>query len=826
VASEIWNSEGVEIMLKYSLFVFAIGMFLLPSFSVAAGEVAEQKMNSTRLVQATTLSLDEDEVVWLYDFEDPDGLENWIFTDPASAPHDNHWSIDTFEPHGGENSWRCFDPDVGSEVYGGYDNDWMQMLTLPAQDFSAVTIGTLDFWFRCVSEAGNWDGATMLIAYGPDVDNLTYEIPTPNAGFGDYDETNIREFARFWPGFIVPGWASVDEYTNAIFDLSAYVGNAYVRISFAFASDGSYNSINDETYFGFQVDDILLDLDGTVVFANDAESGQGDIVFLNGGDASTIDPVPNVFGLFEPDGAPSATHAIGIEDYDPNWIAFDHFAECPSVFDAVELEFGESQYFDFAHRGDWESDGDDQSRFIFQIYTPDSDRWNFCAWESGSYWYWGVPLDWTNAANYLPYMGMNTVGTQDGIKFRISWHNGVDGFTGEFGGMYWDNLAVMKHSIQHDIETNFGLISYPTTIGYPVVGEVIYSNNGLNDESFVGLWGFSPPSWPVYPDGTNVTVAVDEITTQYISTINSNEGAWVPTSSGETTISATHLLTGDVIPDNDLATTDLTILEENNFELGYDFRTITHLSTAHPVGGGPITYFTPVTDEIVDPATHTFNIIEYQFKWYGNGGNGDIRIHVGTTAGASDIWTSDPISLVADSVIMDFVLDLSGTTELEGLSGDFYVWTELLTEHADGHGIPSPLRTISEVTFNDHHFDYDGTTATETDSDWNVNVVVEAVEISSVDPSDALPTDFALNNAYPNPFNPTTMLTYDVAKLSDLSIKVYNLMGQEIATLFSGVQTIGRHSLSFDASNLSSGVYFVRMQADGFNAMQKILLMK
>jgi type IX secretion system substrate protein/immune inhibitor InhA-like protein len=812
-------------MRKYNWYTLAFLIFFIATFSVAANEVAEQKMNSTRLVSETTLSLDEDEVVWLYDFEDPEGLDNWIFTDPQNSPQDVHWQTDGWEPHGGENSWRCFDSSVGSTVFGGYNSDWMQTITLPAQDFTSVTAGTLDFWFRCVAEAGNWDGATILVAYGPDVDNLTYEIPIPNAGFGDYDETNMTGFATWWPGLTVPGWASIATYTNAVFDLSAYAGNAYVRISLAFASDGAYNSTDDTTYFGFQVDDISLNLDGTVVFANDAESGQGDMAFLTGGQASTVDSVPNIFGLFEPEGAPSATHALGIETYDPEWASFAHAMECPSTFDAIALLDHQSQYFDFAHRGDWETGGDDRCRFYLQIYTPDSDSWEYPVW-GDPYYYSNVPTEWTNAHGYYNVpIEMNTLGAQEGIKFRILWHHGADGYTDDyFGGMYWDDLAVMKHSLEHDIETSFGNVSYPTTMGYPVVGEVIYSNGGISDETFVGLWGMAQPSWPVYPNGTNIAVAAGETSTQYINTIG-NTGTWIPIAAGATTISAGHTLADD-IPENDLVTTDLTILEENHFELGYDFRTITHFSTAHPVGGGPITCFTPIADEIVDPATHIFNIIEYQFRWYGNQGDGDIKIHFGSTPGADDIWVSDPIGLVADEAIMDFVLDLSGTTELEGLTGDFYVWTELLTAHDDGHGIPSPLRTITQETFDDHHFDYDGTTATETDSDWRVNVVVEAVEASSVDSVNALPTEFALNNAYPNPFNPTTMLTFDVASLSNISLKVYNLMGQEIATLVSGAQTIGTHSISFDASNLSSGVYFVRMQADGFNAMQKIMLMK
>jgi Secretion system C-terminal sorting domain/Immune inhibitor A-like, MAM domain len=816
------------IMSKSIMYILTLAILLIAVSSFAVTSLVEQELRSDRLVHETTTTLNLDEIIWNYDFEDTD-LSDWIFYDPIASPQNSHWSVDLWEPHGGENSWRCFDPEVGSDVFGGYDNDWMQMLALPIQDFTNVTAATLDFWFRCVSESG-WDGATMFITYGPDEENLTYEITTSNAGFGDYDETNMTGFTTWWPGLTVPGWANVPEYTNANFDLSDYAGYAYVRIAFAFASDGAYCSSDDISYFGFQIDDIVLNLDGTDTFTNDAESGLGGMFIITGGAASTFPPVPNVFGLFEPEDAPSATHALGIETYDPSWVNFDHYMECPLVYDAQELQTGESAYLDIKFKGDWEGEGTfpDVPFWFLEIYDPYTQTWGHGGWNPMFYAYTFAPDEWSSIEEtYGDHRGMNTVGNLEGIKFRIRWRNVQAGMLNDhFGGMYWDDLVIVKTWLEHDIATTFGNISYPTTVGYPVIGEVNYTNNGSEDETFVGLWGFDPPTWPVFPDGEEITLPSHLVSHQYINTLNSSDGAWIPTSSGETTISASHTLTSDQIPENDLVTLNLNILEENHFELGYDFRRITHFSTDNPVGGGPITFFTPVTDEIVDPTTHIFNIVEYQFRWYGNQGNGEINIHVGTTAGASDIWASGPIGLVADAAIMDFVLDLSGTTELEGLTGDFYVWTELLTAHADGHGIPSPLRTISEVTYNDHHFDYDGTTATETDSDWNVNVVIEAVERSIVDPSDALPSEFALNNAYPNPFNPTTMLTYDVASLSNVNIKVYNLMGQEIATLYNGTQTIGRHSVSFDASNLSSGVYFVRMQTDGFNAMQKILLMK
>ena len=101
-----------------------------------------------------------------------------------------------------------------------------------------------------------------------------------------------------------------------------------------------------------------------------------------------------------------------------------------------------------------------------------------------------------------------------------------------------------------------------------------------------------------------------------------------------------------------------------------------------------------------------------------------------------------------------------------------------------------------------------------------VNVTV------SVDDATELPSAFQLENNYPNPFNPTTTIGYEVPFTSKVSLKVYNVLGQEVATLFEGVRQAGYYKASFNGSNLTSGVYFYRLTANNFVATKKLMLMK
>ncbi len=88
------------------------------------------------------------------------------------------------------------------------------------------------------------------------------------------------------------------------------------------------------------------------------------------------------------------------------------------------------------------------------------------------------------------------------------------------------------------------------------------------------------------------------------------------------------------------------------------------------------------------------------------------------------------------------------------------------------------------------------------------------------------PTSFALQQNYPNPFNPTTEIRYQTSEVSRVTLKVFDMLGREVATLVDEVQDAGLKLVEFDATGLASGVYFYRLAAGGFVETKKLILVR
>jgi hypothetical protein len=89
-----------------------------------------------------------------------------------------------------------------------------------------------------------------------------------------------------------------------------------------------------------------------------------------------------------------------------------------------------------------------------------------------------------------------------------------------------------------------------------------------------------------------------------------------------------------------------------------------------------------------------------------------------------------------------------------------------------------------------------------------------------------LPVQYSFTQNYPNPFNPTTTISYSIPKAGNVSLKIFNVLGQEVRNPVSGYQNAGTYKVTFDASLLTSGVYFYSLNADNFLQVKKMMLIK
>ncbi|MFA6596717.1 MAG: T9SS type A sorting domain-containing protein [Ignavibacteriaceae bacterium] len=98
---------------------------------------------------------------------------------------------------------------------------------------------------------------------------------------------------------------------------------------------------------------------------------------------------------------------------------------------------------------------------------------------------------------------------------------------------------------------------------------------------------------------------------------------------------------------------------------------------------------------------------------------------------------------------------------------------------------------------------------------------------TSIDKEETNPETFLLLSNYPNPFNPNTVISYQLAVGGFVSLKVYDILGNEIASLVNEVQNPGKYAIGFDTSNkLSSGIYFSRLTVDGSVRIRKMVVLK
>jgi hypothetical protein len=281
---------------------------------------------------------------------------------------------------------------------------------------------------------------------------------------------------------------------------------------------------------------------------------------------------------------------------------------------------------------------------------------------------------------------------------------------------------------------------------------------------------------------------------------------------------------------NNITTTGAQVngsVNPNGFSTTYHFDyglTATYGSSTQPASAGSGTSAVSVTASLSGLASGS--IYHYRLVAANSGGttNGtDQALTAGTpppavsTGGASSITTTGA--------------QLNGSVNPNGFSTTYHFEYGLTTSYGSstqsgsggsGTVIVSLNATLSGLTSGSvYHY-----RLVAANSGGTTNTSDTAFTTASIVRPAGLPTTHSLEQNYPNPFNPETRIDYELYVVADVNLKVYNALGVEVATLVSGVQSVGKHSVQWEAKGLVSGVYFCLLKSGGMVSSRRMIYVK
>jgi hypothetical protein len=250
--------------------------------------------------------------------------------------------------------------------------------------------------------------------------------------------------------------------------------------------------------------------------------------------------------------------------------------------------------------------------------------------------------------------------------------------------------------------------------------------------------------------------------------------------------------------------------------------------------GGPFPTGTPVfSGQTSDWEQEFFDLTDFS-------GTVQIRFHFGSDGAVQALgWYIDdieilpyqlpeaPENLSADlqwgQVNLRWQYRGDGLDQPEDLFFNVYRDSVLIATEVDYHAYTDVLDGVGPGTY--HYYVTAQVNDDESGPSNQVSVIYNGASVGDRD-DPMLPQDYVLHQNYPNPFNPVTNLRYGVPEMSHVSLKVYNILGQEVATLVDEVKSAGYHVIHWNAAHLASGIYFTRMDSGDKVRMTKMLLLK
>ena len=788
------------------------------------------------------------------------------------------WHASANAPDADGNAYWCADEAIGPD--GGYLDEWMQYLDTPALTLgdngmvSAKLKWVIEDWQGAVvggSCTDGWDSANVRISTDGGVTwdlledpNMPYHF---DCGYGwIYNDGEYETGGSL--NHLAPGWGSTSfhsEFVDFSANLSAYAGQEVI-VRFAFGSDPAYNTFDQPDMTGFEVDNIVIEDDGGVIYNDDADDSANNNTMIPSGEVweaqfydylSCTDARPGACGSWE--------------WYEPG-LAFNG-----NVLHDISHLAGKDVIIKFSCRYDDNDDGGSGTGLFiddFIVYKESSGNFpppgNLTAeagdeeahlqWQdmniSGDFDY-----DWTNMEDgYMYSIYMESGFGYAGQKFDVAGEatiNSMQVYSSMSAAATTNILGFSKqgalfNSSPDYTEYNVELQPGWNTIDLSALGWTF--NNGFilayeftgqdvfmatlddtavpSSNSMVsfggGSWGswsesasdggLSDGEWAIRANvtlaGANVTYNVQRDGVQVASGLDTymhTDGGLVNNSVYTYTVSATY---SDGTESDPSESVEVTPQAQTVHQESYDDGTAD--TGWNPDGSGQFA--------AVRFAAHDMGEQLIRFHWYQEGDGGAFYIKV---------WEDDnglpgtevlSVVQVAGNVDGWNVRDL--VSENLDVTCDFWIGMKRFSSSM-------PIGVDTDSSSGNSYSSDDGSAWNMVEGNVMFMVDIDAGEdggmpcegsLDNVD--DMIPSIFEVSNAYPNPFNPSTAIDINIPEAGMLNVGVYNLKGQLMSTLMNKNVYPGSYSLAWDASNLTSGLYIFSVTYGDKTYNQKVTLVK
>ena len=786
--------------------------------------------------KAVALDMDIDTVAF---FDMESGTDEFAFYPNIDTVY---WHTSDFGAYEGNSYW------CGLEDVEGYDNRWLQYLESPVISLpGGAGEVTLSFQasYNCEEpmEAPDtiggeaydgWDGWNVRISTDGG-DSWTVIVPD-----GGYDGTSFYAFGINAEGSDIPAFGGAsDGWVSPVFDISSYAGMD-VKIAIVFASDPAFCTINhnegagswDPDMFGLIVDNILVSTgDGGIVFSDNAgDTGEAQMVGRNAHPYHWVTTEDESF---------SPTHSF---------VAYaDPYADISLVSPPIRIPGGTDSltfvsFYVYADLPDVDSDGDGYLDDYYFVYASDDD---------GITW---IPLilDWArdSYAEGWSLMEEDSVlarSWSDGSPFRLE----LTEFAGETirlrwninsdpdtigGGLYIDDVTVYTYrGLHRDVGVGY-IATTPIILNVDINFTAMLINEGLDDVSGV------PAFYYIFDDEMNDMEhgALAPWANIVAGGFEYKTFTWRPTVAGDYSCLVYTGLTSDENTANDSLWFDFTVPEASVRNLGYDDGMIdTFYVTSGGTTYGPFSYwFTDTTEgsafavgftpgavdtvRLTEVSYYVMTTVPFVVQIYSDADGPDMELitPVRLEPDSAGVWVRytfpAPLDLPADEDF--YVAAVLPETGHYGI----YIGADMSTPH-DHHSWVNP-GGAGWANFEDYYIDPVN----------DIDLLIRAkIYIGSGITAELgnTPKQYALYQNFPNPFNPQTKIRFDLPKEDNVTIELFNILGEKVTTIVDKRLPAGRFSVTWDGTDdsgkpLPSGTYLYRLHTDNFTKMSKMLLLK